>query len=136
VCLRGASEVKRELFDRQPSPRLTPLVVWVPQSRGREEHVPNATSFVADPRARHYWDGEGLLGQGYRTLLGLSEDAWDAFFVYGPDARWEGDVPPAPHHWMHQLGSEERPRVEGPWFDAREFARRAEALIPGPDRAP
>jgi hypothetical protein len=132
VCLRGASEVKRELLDRQPSTHLTPLVVWVPQLRGREEHVPNATSFVADPRARHYWDGEGLLGTRYRELLDLSEDAWDAFFVYGPEARWEGALPPPPVHWMHQLGSAERPRLDGPWFDAQEFARRAEALIPEP----
>jgi hypothetical protein len=129
VCLRGASEVKRELLDRQPSAKLTPLVVWVPQSRGREAHVPNASSYVADPRARHFWDGEGLVGQQYQHQLELSEPAWDVFFLYGPDARWEGDLPPWPEHWMHQLGTAERPRLSGPWFDAPGFARRAEALL-------
>jgi hypothetical protein len=61
--------------------------------------------------------------------LSLSEDAWDVYLLYGPTSRWDTDVPPPPAYWMHQLGSRRRPRVEGPWFDAREFTRRAADLL-------
>jgi len=91
--------------------------------------VSDATTFVSDPRALHYWDGQGLLGRQYRAQLSLSEDAWDVYLLYGPTSRWDADVPPAPAYWMHQLGSRRRPRVEGPWFDAKEFTRRAAHLL-------
>ncbi len=94
--------------------------------------MPTATSFVADARARHYWDGGGELGRRYRALLDLSEDAWDVYFVYGPDARWDAGLPPRPDWWMHQLGSKEAPRVVGPYFDAEEFARRTFRLLSAP----
>jgi hypothetical protein len=46
------------------SPDVRAYVVWVPMSRGMERDVPNATKEVSDPRARHYWDGEGQLTAG------------------------------------------------------------------------
>ena len=47
-----------------------------------------------DDRVLHYWDSERFLG----TWLPQQEEyqehvfgplAWDIFFLYGPDARWE-----------------------------------------------
>jgi len=35
--------------------------------------------------------------------LGAAYYAWDVWFLYGPDAKWEGDIPPKPLFWMHQL---------------------------------
>jgi hypothetical protein len=29
---------------------------------------------------------------------------WDFWTIYGPDARWDGVLPPAPDYWEHQLG--------------------------------
>jgi hypothetical protein len=102
-------------------PSLKTFVVWVPMSRGMERDVPNATSEVADPRTSHYWDGDGQLVKAYREVLGLNEPAWDIYLLYAPDARWDGDRPPRPQYWMHQLGSKRRPRSSAPFWDADLF---------------
>jgi hypothetical protein len=105
-------------------------VVWVPKSEGAREDVADAMAFVPDPRAAHFWDARGALMRSYDRVLGLGEDAWDIYMVYGPDARWPaGAAPPAPAYWMHQLGEREAPRVRGPYLDAAVFADRVRALL-------
>ena len=104
-------------------------VVWVPMFRGRESDVPRATTEVLDARAVHYWDGTSQLVAGYRETLGLNEPAWDIFLLYGPEVRWDGDRPPAPEFWMHQLGSRRNPRVKAPYLDAASFLGRTRALL-------
>jgi hypothetical protein len=109
---------------------LRAYVVWVPMSRGLERDVPNATREVPDARATHYWDGDGQLIQGYREVLGgFDEPVWDTYLLYGPEAKWEGERPPAPAFWMHQLGSARRPRVKtGPFWDPARFLERTRSL--------
>ena len=104
-------------------------VVWVPMFRGRESDVPKATTEVLDSRASHYWDGHSLLVSGYKQTLGFNEPAWDIFLLYGSRARWDGDRPPFPDFWMHQLGSRRNPRVNGPYLDADSFLTRARAIL-------
>ena len=109
--------------------RLRVYVTWVPMFRGREADVPKASTEVSDLRAAHYWDGDSLLVKGFRETLGFNEPAWDIFLLYGPDARWEGERPPAPAFWMHQLGSPRRPRVNGPFLDAAVFLEKTRELL-------
>jgi hypothetical protein len=97
-------------------------------SRGLERDVPKATTEVPDWRASHYWDGGSQLIKGYREVLGLNEPAWDIYVLYGPDARWDGDLPPRPSYWMHQFGSKRRPRANGPFWDAASFLDRVSQL--------
>jgi hypothetical protein len=101
----------------------------VPKLGGEETDVGVATRLVPDERATHYWDGAGYTMAAFRNVLGISEDVWDVYLLYGPDARWDGAVPPLPDFWMHQLGSRNNPRVEGPWLDTDELAGRASALL-------
>jgi hypothetical protein len=100
----------------------------VPKSGGQEANIDEATRVMADARAAHYWDGGGLLVKAYKALLGLPVDAWDIYFLYGPKARWEGDAPPLPELWMHQLwmpdSSHDKDRL-----DAARFAARAGELL-------
>jgi hypothetical protein len=111
-------------------PAVRAYVVWVPMSRGMERDVPNATREVADPRARHYWDGDGQLIASYRDVLGgYEEPVWDTYVLYAKEAKWEGDRPPKPAYWMHQLGSAKRPRAKGPFWDPRAFLERAKKLV-------
>ena len=71
--------------------------------------------------------------KGYKeTLLSLPEDAWDIYFLYGPEARWEADLPPTPRFWMHQLGSRDSPRVDGPYLRAEAFADSVKAALKRP----
>jgi hypothetical protein len=129
-CLRGASEVQREVLAKLSSPDVRAYVVWVPMSRGMERDVPNATKEVSDPRARHYWDGEGQLTAGYRDVLrAFIEPVWDTYVLYGKDARWETARPPVPAYWMHQLGSPKRPRAIGPFWDPAAFLDRTRSLL-------
>ncbi len=52
---------------------------------------------IPDPRATHYWDSERLLGtwfsqqQEYKSVT-FGPIAWDTYFLYGPDAKWD-EVP-------------------------------------------
>lgn len=114
---------------KEADPDLRAYVVWVPMFSGMERDVPKATMELPDPRARHYWDGGSLLVKGYRETLALGEDAWDVFLVYGPDATWDGETPPPPDYWMHQLGSASKPRVKGPFLDAAVFLERTRDLL-------
>jgi hypothetical protein len=103
---------------------------------GEEKDVPVATRLVPDARGSHYWDGSGTTTRTYQQVLGLPELAWDIYMVYGPLARWEGELPPIPELWMHQLGSREHPRVQGPFLDPDVFAARVNTLLGGTSRAP
>jgi len=116
--------MNREVLTKHDDQSLRIYTVWVPKQRGLERDVPAATTEVKDPRAAHYWDAPGVLVRGYRETLKLSEDAWDIYLLYGPDARWEEDLPPAPLYWVHQLGSKEEPRLHGPWLDGAAFLER------------
>ena len=109
--------------------RLRAYVTWVPMFRGREADVPKASTEVPDWRAAHFWDGGSVLTRQVRQTLGLNEPAWDIFLLYGPEAKWEGDQPPAPSYWMHQLGSARRPRLNGPFLDAAVFLDKTRELL-------
>lgn len=61
----------------------------------------------------------------YTRSLGLKGDAWDIYFVYGPQARWEDGAPPKPDFWMHQLNYAPPAQL----LDAEEFAKDALARI-------
>ncbi len=119
------------MLEKETDPDLRVYLAWVPMFRGMERDVPMASETMADARTSHYWDGDSLLGKLYRKKLGLPEDAWDIFFLYGPDATWDGDEPPAPSFWMHQLGSARRPRLDGPYLDAEAFRKKVAEMVVG-----
>ena len=57
---------------------------------GREPDAPEATHTVSDARRRSILGRGGLPSRSYDTTLGLGEDAWDIYLLYGPAARWDG----------------------------------------------
>jgi hypothetical protein len=69
-----------------------------------------------------------LTMRAFQTVLGLGSDAWDVYLLYGPGVRWDGDLPPRPDFWMHQL--EEADRL-APFLDPYVFAERAMTLLTG-----
>lgn len=106
--------------------------MWVPKLGGEEKDVGVATRLVPDERARHYWDGAGSTMVAFRNVLDVTEDVWDVYLLYGPNAKWNGAAPPKPDYWMHQLKSLNKPEADAPWFDADELARRATELLAKP----
>lgn len=113
------------MFAKQASLPIEGYVVWVPKAGGTAGDVPDAMNGRTDPRLRHYWDGGGLLVKSGRGTLGLGEDCWDVYLLYDRDARWDGDAPPKPTFWMHQLGDQ----VNAPTLDAEVFAQHTRALV-------
>ena len=56
-------------------------------------------ALLDDPRVRHFWDPGKVVGRWFAQHpelgdceLGNRGIAWDAFYLFGPDARWE-DAP-------------------------------------------
>ena len=116
--------MKRDVLASVTDPDLRIYMVWVPKQRGMERDVAGATLEVPDARAAHFWDAPSVLVRGYREKLKLPEDAWDMYLLFGPDAKWEGTLPPEPAYWSHKLGSKEQPRLNGPWLDGGVFLQR------------
>jgi hypothetical protein len=124
ACLRGAADLQTGVFHNIRDPKLRGYIVWVPKLDGHESNVPEATHTVADRRASYYWDGAGYLVHAYDRTLGLGQDAWDVYLLYGPDTRWDGPNPPEPQYWMTQLGG-----ANAPALDADTFAGHTRTLL-------
>lgn len=85
--------------------------------------MPDATSVVQDPRARHFWDARELLGKFYeRALPTPGTPSWDVYLLFPPGVRWTGSTPPKPSFWMHQLGG----ITTAPHLDPEVFAMEVE----------
>lgn len=57
----------------------------------------------SEGRVRQWWDGMGEMSRLFAQVLGLHGPAWDVYLLYRPGIQWDGDVPPTPSVWMHQL---------------------------------
>lgn len=77
-----------------------------------EGSVPKATKLLPDERVIHYWDGDKKLGESFKPVLELDQTVWDVYLLYPPDAEWK-EQPPRPVYWMHQLGVESAPTLNG-----------------------
>ncbi len=55
-------------------------------------------SLLDDPRVTHLWDEERVAGRWLAEAdlggLGYSGIVWDAYFLFGPAASWEGEPGP------------------------------------------
>ena len=94
-----------EVLDRVRSDSLVAFVVWEPiLGADREGAARRATTFISDPRARHYWTDGLQVGESFQSAVPLvDEPAWDVYLVYAAGVEWEGANPPAPSYYMHQL---------------------------------
>lgn len=78
-----------------PAAQLQVYAIWLPMlptdSRPRwDDHVLN------DPRVIHLWDEERVTGRWFADHgLGDGPVTWDAYLLFGPDARWD-ETPPDP----------------------------------------
>jgi len=109
---------------RDSSPTIAVYVVWSSQLGATEANVSGGASLVPDPRARHYWDADKIVGAAFDSILSLPVPAWDTWMLFAPTAAWRGRTPPAPAWWEHQLnvGPPER------HLDPARFTAHAESL--------
>jgi len=101
MCLSG-HRVVLKTFKKFETKELYGLIVWIPI-------LPSDTSLAAldhafsDPRLIEGWDSDRRIGDAFKATLNLRRTAWDVYLVYGQDAIWNGENPPMPTFWMHQL---------------------------------
>ena len=87
--------MQSQILQRYRDANLRVYVVWLPVMPLDARF--DVADLLVDPRTTHYWDNEQqvshALGAAYYGSPG--QLVWDAFFVFGPDARWN-DGPPHP----------------------------------------
>ena len=78
---------------------------------GNETRDDWTTELMRDRRVTHWWDEGKAVGRWYMPRIGQMRDTmspkstgfdddvlWDAYLVYGPEARWE-DAPTGLRRW-------------------------------------
>jgi hypothetical protein len=91
--------VQKEILEKYPSSRLRLYVILfsmlptVARSSGAW-----TGGVLTDSRATHFWDEKRMVGRWFAKQEN-SEDSnpaivWDAFYLYGPDARWDSKPEP------------------------------------------
>jgi hypothetical protein len=129
ICLRGMDDLNESIVKRiQGDSRVQTMVIHVPTLGAEEKHVIAAIPLLAGPRVTHYWDPAGTTGRDFQEALDLPMYGWDLWFIYEPGARWEdGELPPVPAYWEHQLpGLPAERKLDGDRFAAEVTARLAE----------
>jgi hypothetical protein len=92
------------ILKKFPSPRLQALMVWEPMRDGDSPATAaEQAETVRDLRISQGWDGNREVGKLFGATLDLHQIAWDVYLVYKPGITWEGQQPPHPTFWMHQL---------------------------------
>jgi len=88
----------------QHDDRLITFVVHVPTMGAKQHHAEDSIPLLDGPRVNHYWEETGIIGQHYTDVMDVRIYVWDFWMIYGPDAAWDGILPPVPDYYEHQLG--------------------------------
>jgi hypothetical protein len=92
------------ILKKFPSPKLQALLVWEPMRDGDSSvTAAEQAETVRDLRIAQGWDGSRDVGKLFGATLDLHQIAWDVYLIYKPGITWEGQQPPQPTFWMHQL---------------------------------
>lgn len=107
VCQSGHGVLK-SVFGKTDSKDLRGFIVWLPMKAADdpESAAVQAASF-RDARIGEAWDAQRAGGALFARTLKLKGTAWDVYLLYARGVRWEGEEPPTPSFWMHQLESED-----------------------------
>ena len=106
-CLEGTWAVQRSIIRDFPGAPVRVSYVWIDMLTYDEQAAAQmaADKMDRDPRVRHFHDARRACGQAVARSLGAEPGkvAWDVYLLYGADAVWTDDLPPAPLDWVHQL---------------------------------
>lgn len=106
ICLRGMADLNDEFIaSNQSDDRLVTFVVHVPTMGAKQHHAADSMPLLDGSRVHHYWEELGIIGQHYTQVMDVNMYVWDFWAIYGPDAVWQGTLPPVPDYYEHQLGS-------------------------------
>ena len=85
--------MQKNILDKYPDADLKIYAVWMPVIRGDSRlAVPNAVALLPDLRVIHFWDQTRISGNFFKNNIVPNvrvSVAWDMFFLYDKDAKWD-----------------------------------------------
>ncbi len=86
--------MRQEILEKNPSAPIRVYAVWISFYPWDSRSDIDST-VLSDRRVTQLWDGNKVTGPWFADQVqGHSGIAWDVYFLYGPDARW--DAAPSP----------------------------------------
>lgn len=86
--------MQNEILAHNHSKDVRVYVVWFNMLAGDSRQAWSA-SLVHDPRSVHLWDPNRSVGRWFATNVdGFPGISWDAYYLFGRDARWDGKPVP------------------------------------------
>jgi hypothetical protein len=87
--------VRTNILDDNPDAKVAVYAVWLPMLAGEQRSDWDGGPLV-EGRVSHYWDGDRVLGRWLadHETGGVGREGgvvWDAYFLFGPDARWDDE---------------------------------------------
>lgn len=120
----------RELFAKNSDTTLRGFIVWVPMlPSDTNESIPIPMPGTNDKRMNECWDSRKAIAKAFTPVLDLKTDAWDVYLIYPHGVRWDGDAPPKPSYWMHQLSKPESGAANKPFLDPKIFESKVRAEL-------
>jgi hypothetical protein len=81
--------VQTQLLAKNPSAQLRVYAVWLPMLWSDARELWNGI-VMPDARVIHFWDSDRKVGAWFAEHVdGYEGIAWDAYYLYGPDAVWD-----------------------------------------------
>ena len=113
----------QEIFEENKSETLYAAIIWTPMLDTDSLEAANLRELgFADSRVKQFWDPDRILGRLLSQTLRLRISiAWDVYLIYLPDHPWDGELPPEPEFWMHQLDEEPILQLDPPLL--KQFVR-------------
>lgn len=103
TCKDSSRIVQKYVLDTIDDPRLRIYVVWSPVQKADSEQVATeATSYLYDPRATHFWAADQSTGYAFKQALSITFPAWDVFLLFDRADSWQEGAP-KPTFFMHNL---------------------------------
>jgi hypothetical protein len=91
----GASWVQQQILEEHPHSDIKVYVVWFNMLSGDSREGWDGY-LVPDSRATNLWDEDRLTSAALGpSVKSAAPPVWDAYLLYGPDARWRS-APPRP----------------------------------------
>lgn len=85
--------MQSEILEKHPSAKVRVYVVWfsmIPTDMRSAWGLTSRT--ISDARVEHYWDDSKAVGRWYASVENPTKEnpgvVWDAYYLYGPEARW------------------------------------------------
>ena len=81
--------MRSEILDKNPAARLRVYAVWFDVLRGDSRQLVDLRA-LSDERVTNFWDEKKTVARWFSEhVMHERGITWDAYFLYGPDARWE-----------------------------------------------